>query len=106
MQFNHNRIEAIAKHLSAVKNEVFIVSYARTPLATLCGAFSAVDASRLGAAAISGCIEKLGTSFDKADIDEVILGHVLQSGCGQAPARQAAIISGIPAHVPSEQGVC
>ena len=101
MQFNHNRIEAIAKHLSAVKNEVFIVSYARTPLANLCGAFSAVDASRLGAAAISGCIEKLGTSFDKADIDEVILGHVLQSGCGQAPARQAAIISGIPAHVPS-----
>jgi acetyl-CoA C-acetyltransferase len=101
MQINHNRIEAIAKHLSVTKNEVFIVSYARTPLATLCGSFSEIEASRLGAAAISSCLEKLGTKMDISDIDEVILGHVLQAGCGQAPARQAAMIAGIPTHVPS-----
>lgn len=100
MQFKNNRIEAIAKHLSVAQNEVFVVSYARTPLGSLCGAFSTVDASKLGAAAISGSLENLNNKLDKGDIDEVILGHVLQGGCGQAPARQAALAAGIPFHVP------
>ena len=101
MQFNKNRIEAIAKHLSLEQNEVFIVSYARTPLGTLCGNLGSTDASKLGSVAISGSLQKLDRKLEHCDIDEVILGHVLQAGCGQAPARQAALGAGIPAHVPS-----
>lgn len=96
----HHRIEAIAKHLSVHKNDVYIVSFARTPLGVLCGSYTGVSASSLGATAISGSLEKLGTKLERGDIDELIMGHVLQSGCGQAPVRQAALQANIPVHVP------
>jgi len=100
MKSSNKRIQSIANHLNAITNEVYVVSYARTPLGTICGSLSSVDAPTLAAVAIEGAISKLHGKLDKNDIDEVVLGHVLQGGCGQAPARQAALKSGIPMHVP------
>lgn len=78
--------------------DVFIVSAARTPIGSFMGALSTVPAPRLGAIAIKGAIDKI--SLDTALIDEVVMGHVVQAGAGQAPARQAAIFAGIPDSVP------
>ena len=76
-----------------IKNNVVIVSYARTPIGSFCGSLSSVSATMLGATAIKGAIEKVDLSKD--DIDQVIMGNVLSAGLGQAPARQAAIYSGL-----------
>lgn len=62
------------------------------------GSLSTVPAPRLGAVAIKGALEKIG--LDPADVEEVLMGHVVQAGAGQAPARQAAIYAGIPDTVP------
>lgn len=78
--------------------DVVIVSAARTPIGSFMGALSTVPAPRLGAIAIKGAIDKI--SLDTALIDEVVMGHVVQAGAGQAPARQAAIFAGIPDSVP------
>lgn len=79
-------------------NDVVIVSVARTPIGSFMGALSTVPAPLLGATAIKGAIEKIG--LDNQIIDEVIMGHVVQAGAGQAPARQAAIFAGLPDSVP------
>ena len=63
------------------------------------GALSTVSATSLGATAIKGAIEKI--SLNPNDVDEVLMGNVLQANCGQAPARQAAIEAGIPNSVPA-----
>ena len=73
---------------------VVIASAARTPVGAFNGAFAAVPAHELGAAAIRGAIERAGV--DPAEIDEVILGQVLQAAEGQNPARQAAMKAGVP----------
>ncbi|MFT7578621.1 MAG: acetyl-CoA C-acetyltransferase [Myxococcota bacterium] len=73
--------------------EVVIVSAARTPIGSFQGALSSVAAPKLGAVAIKGAIERAG--IDPMIIDEVLMGCVLQAGLGQAPARQAAIFSGL-----------
>lgn len=99
MQSSKNRIESIANHLIAAREEAYIVSYARTPLGTICGSFTNVSAPELAATAIRGALGNVGAKLDYNDIDEVLLGHVLQGGCGQAPARQAAMKAGLPAHV-------
>lgn len=78
--------------------EVVIVSAVRTPIGSFMGALSTVPAPRLGAAAISGALEKIG--LDPSLVDEVLMGNVVQAGTGQAPARQAAIYAGIPDSVP------
>ncbi|MGA1801762.1 acetyl-CoA C-acetyltransferase [Rhizobium sp. HT1-10] len=73
---------------------VVIASAARTPVGAFNGAFAAVPAHELGAAAIRGAVERAGV--DPAEIDEVILGQVLQAAEGQNPARQAAMKAGVP----------
>ncbi len=78
--------------------EVVIVSAVRTPIGSFGGCLSSISATKLGAAAIKGAIEKAG--IDCKIIDEVFMGNVLQANLGQAPARQAAIFAGISNDVP------
>ena len=73
--------------------EVVIVSAARTPVGSFLGSLSSLPASKLGEIAIKGALERAGVSGD--EVDEVILGQVLQAGAGQGPARQASIGAGI-----------
>jgi len=78
--------------------DVVIVSAVRTPIGSFMGSLSSVEAPKLGAIAIKGALEKI--NLDPNSIDEVLMGHVVQAGTGQAPARQAAIYAGIPNTVP------
>ena len=79
--------------------DVYIVSAVRTPIGSFGGALSSVSATKLGAAAITGALDKAGISADI--VDEVLMGNVLQAGLGQAPARQAAMFAGISNTVPA-----
>jgi acetyl-CoA C-acetyltransferase len=74
-----------------------IVSAARTPIGKFLGALSSLSAPELGAVAIKAAIERAGVPM--SDIDEVIMGNVVQGGVGQAPARQAMLKAGVPATV-------
>lgn len=78
--------------------EVVIVSAVRTPIGSFMGALSSIPAPKLGAIAIKGALDKVKLSADQ--VDEVLMGNVVQAGTGQAPARQAAIFAGIPDSVP------
>ncbi|KAA0698814.1 acetyl-CoA C-acetyltransferase [Neorhizobium sp. P12A] len=73
---------------------IVVASAARTAVGSFNGAFAAVPAHELGAAAIKGALERAGV--DAKEVDEVILGQVLQAGEGQNPARQAAMKAGLP----------
>lgn len=75
--------------------DVVIVSAARTPIGSFNGSLSTVAASELGSIAITAALKRGSVSVD--DVDDVILGQVLTAGCGQNPARQAAMGAGIPA---------
>ena len=77
---------------------VVIVSAKRTPIGSFMGSLSTVPAIDLGAAAIKAALEAV--SLDPGLVDEVLMGQVLQAGCGQAPARQTALKAGIPTNVP------
>ena len=72
-----------------MQNKVVIVSAVRTPLGCFMGSLSEVSAVDLGITALKGALSKI--DLDKNLIDELIVGHVLQSGCGQAPAKQIAM---------------
>src|ERR1041384_584332 len=74
--------------------EPVIVAAARTPIGKFLGALAPLSAPELGAAAIKAALERSKIPVDQ--IDEVIMGNVIQGGVGQAPARQAAIKGGIP----------
>jgi acetyl-CoA C-acetyltransferase len=74
--------------------EVFIVSAVRTPMGSFGGSMSSIAATKLGAAAIKGAIDRIG--LDGKEVNEVIMGCVLQANLGQAPARQAAKFAGLP----------
>jgi acetyl-CoA C-acetyltransferase len=74
--------------------EVVIVSAARTPVGSFLGGLSSLPASKLGEVAIRAALERAGVKPE--EVDEVILGHVLQAAAGQGPARQAAMGAGIP----------
>jgi acetyl-CoA C-acetyltransferase len=76
-----------------------IVSAARTPVGRFLGGLASLRAPELGAVAIRAAIARAG--IDASEIQDVILGNVLQGGVGQAPARQAAIAGGIPGTVPA-----
>ncbi len=73
--------------------DVFIVGAARTPIGKFLGGLSTLKASDLGAVAIREAMKRANVAGDQ--IDEVIMGHVVQAGQGQAPARQAQIKAGI-----------
>ncbi|HYP31087.1 MAG TPA: acetyl-CoA C-acyltransferase, partial [Burkholderiaceae bacterium] len=77
--------------------DVFIVGAARTPIGKFLGGLSTLKASDLGAAAIREAMKRAGVSGTQ--VDEVLMGHVVQGGQGQAPARQAQIKAGIDPHV-------
>src|SRR6476469_9356409 len=81
---------------SGPNGQVFIVSAARTPIGKFGGALSAVPATELGAVAIRAAVERAGLDPATAQVDEVLMGQVLQAGVGQAPARQAALKAGLP----------
>jgi acetyl-CoA C-acetyltransferase len=75
--------------------QVYLVSAARTPIGKFGGALASVPATALGAVAIRAAVERAGLDPVTAEIDEVLMGQVLQAGAGQAPARQAAIRAGL-----------
>lgn len=77
--------------------EVCIVSAVRTPIGSWGGSLKSFSATQLGAIAIKGALEKINLSVD--EVNEVIMGCVLQANLGQAPARQAAKFAGLPDHV-------
>lgn len=79
-------------------NDVYIVSAVRTPMGSFNGMFSTIPATKLGAAAIKGALNRVGV--DAKEVTEVFMGNVLQAGVGQAPARQASIYAGISEEVP------
>jgi acetyl-CoA C-acetyltransferase len=79
-------------------SEIVIVSAARTPVGSFNGALASLPAHELGAIAIRAAIERAGISA--AEVEEVVLGQVLQAGAGQGPARQAAIKAGVPISSP------
>ncbi|NQX82159.1 MAG: acetyl-CoA C-acyltransferase [Flavobacteriaceae bacterium] len=81
-----------------MSKEIVIVSAVRTPIGSFQGGLSTVSATKLGAVAIKGALEKI--NLDPKHIDEVIMGNVLQANVGQAPAKQAAIFAGIGSNVP------
>ncbi len=76
-----------------------ILSACRTPVGRYLGGLSSLAAPQLGAVAIREAVRRAG--IDPATIDEVIMGHVVQGGTGQAPARQAMIHAGLPATIPA-----
>ncbi|MET0168953.1 MAG: acetyl-CoA C-acetyltransferase [Aliihoeflea sp.] len=76
------------------KISIVVASAARTPVGSFNGAFATVPAHELGAAAIKAALERAGV--DGKDVDEVIMGQILQAAQGQNPARQAAMAAGIP----------
>lgn len=78
--------------------EVVIVSMARTPIGKFMGGLSNLSASKLGAVAIKKALEKI--NLNPQLVEEVYMGNVLQAGEGQAPARQAALLAGLPHSVP------
>ena len=79
-------------------NKVVIVAAKRTPIGSFMGGLSTVPATVLGSKVISAALDEL--KLNPSIVDEVFMGHVLQAGTGQAPARQAALGAGIPNTVP------
>ena len=77
-----------------MKNDSFIVNALRTPIGSFAGQLSSFSAPQLGSKVIKHLIKK--TNIDIKYYNEVILGNVLSAGLGQAPARQAAILGGLP----------
>lgn len=81
------------------KRDVVIVSAVRTPIGSFMGSLSSISAPELGAIAIKEALARAGVSGDQ--VDEVIMGNILQAGTGQGPARQAAMKAGLPQEVSS-----
>lgn len=82
-----------------MSNEVVIVSAVRTAIGSFLGSLKDVSASELGGIVIKEALSRSGVKAE--DVDEVIMGNVLQAGLGQNPARQAAIKGGLPETVPA-----
>ena len=80
-------------------NTSVIVAGARTGMGRLLGSLKDFSATDLGGVAIKGALEKAGITGDQ--VDYVVMGHVLQAGCGQLTARQAAVKGGVPMDVPA-----
>jgi len=83
--------------MTDTSRQAVILSAARTPIGRFLGGLAPLSAPELGAAAIRAAVQRAG--IDVNDVEEVIMGNVIQGGVGQAPARQAALKAGIPATV-------
>ena len=79
--------------------DIVIASAARTPVGSFNGALSGLPAHELGALAIEAALQRAGVQA--SEVNEVILGQVLQAGAGQGPARQASIKAGVPVEAPA-----
>lgn len=86
--------------------KVFIVSAVRTPMGSFGGSLASMSATKLGAIAIKGALDKI--QLDPKEVQEVLMGSVLQANLGQAPARQAAKFAGLPdsVHCTTVNKVC
>jgi acetyl-CoA C-acetyltransferase len=73
---------------------VYVLGAARTPIGKMMGGLATLTAPQLGGMAIKAAVERSGVPL--GEVDEVVMGHVVQAGAGQAPARQAAITAGVP----------
>jgi acetyl-CoA C-acetyltransferase len=82
-----------------MKEDIVIVSAARTPVGAFNGAFANLPAHELGKAAIKAALERAGVEGGR--VSEVIMGQILTAGQGQNPARQASIAAGIPVESPA-----
>ena len=80
-----------------MNKEVYIVSAVRTPIGSFGGALKDIPATKLGAIAIKAAVERAGIKPEQ--VNEVLMGCVLQANLGQAPARQAAKFAGLPDNV-------
>ncbi len=78
--------------------EVYIVSAVRTPMGSWGGSLKDFSATKLGAIAIKGALDRI--KLNPEEVNEVLMGCVIQANLGQAPARQASKFAGIPDHVP------
>ena len=77
-----------------MNNDSFIINAFRTPIGSFGGELSSLSAPQLGSKVIEHIIKM--TNIDVKNYNEVIMGNVLSAGLGQAPARQAAILGGLP----------
>jgi acetyl-CoA C-acetyltransferase len=82
-----------------MKDDVVIVSAARTPVGAFNGAFASLPAHELGKTAIKAALDRAGVEAPR--VSEVILGQILTAGQGQNPARQASIAAGVPVETPA-----
>jgi len=81
----------------STETEAVILSAARTPIGKFQGVLGGLPATKLGAIALKAAVKHAGVDVD--DIEEVLMGNVVQAGVGQAPARQAAMYAGLPSTV-------
>ncbi len=79
--------------------EVMIVGATRTPIGSFRGSLSSLSAVELGAVAVRQLLKN--SNLLEEQVDELIFGQVLTAGCGQNPARQTAIASGLPVSTPA-----
>ena len=82
-----------------MSEQIVIASAVRTPIGSFLGTLKNVSATELGALVIKEAVNRAGITA--ADVDEVIMGNVLQAGLGQNPARQASMKAGLPEQVPA-----
>lgn len=94
-----NCVEKLKIKIKENMKEVFIVSAVRTPMGSFMGSLSTVPATKLGAAAVKGALDKI--NLDPKNVQEIYMGNVLQAGEGQAPARQVALGAGLSNETPS-----
>jgi len=80
-------------------SQAVIAGYARTPFTRFTGQLASQPATTLGAHAVAAALSRAGVSPEQ--VDQVVVGQVLQGGAGQNPARQTAVAAGIPLHVPA-----
>jgi acetyl-CoA C-acetyltransferase len=85
--------------MAAPETQVVIASAARTPVGSFNGALSSLPAHDLGAVAIRAALDRAGVA--PGDVDEVVMGQVLQAAAGQGPARQASVKAGVPVESPA-----
>ncbi len=83
------------------EDDVVICAVARTPVGRFRGALSGYSAVELGVLAVKELLRRAGIAPESGVVDEVLFGHVLQAGAGQAPARQVALGAGLPPSIPA-----